>query len=324
MTTALYSRRDVRRHLDLDAALAVVEKTYAETARGRVVNPSKLTMHLGDDGDWPDRNAFAIDMPAYVDWLGAAGTKWAVATWDVDEDPISALLLLFDLDRGQFTAVMEGMHLTGVRTALQTVVGLKHLAPSTPDAVGVFGAGFQARFQLSVIDALLDVDRFTLFDVDEARARDLAETLAADLDATVAVADAPAAAAGTDAVVTVTDSKTPVLEESWLDESALVVALGTYRELPDATIRAADHLVVDHREQCLQRGALSDVAGRGDLTRADMDATIGEVLADDYDASFRSDDRVVFVPIGQGSLDVALAESIRVDAPDVPETFAFD
>jgi ornithine cyclodeaminase/alanine dehydrogenase len=324
--TRLYSTRDVERHLDLEAALDVVETTYVETARGRVLNPSKLTMHLGDDGEWPDRNAFAIDMPAYVDWLGVAGTKWAVATWDVEtETPISSLLLLFDLDRGAFTAVMEGMYLTGVRTALQSVVGLKHLHPDDPDSVGVFGAGFQARFQVQVVDALCDVTEFHVYDVDEATAHDLASELGPQVDADIVVSDAPEPVAASDAVLTVTNSKTPVLEEAWLDDAAFVVALGTYRELPDETIRAADHLVVDHREQCLQRGVLSDLAARGELTAEDMDATIGEYLAEAYDREIAGDDRVLFVPIGMGSLDVAIAETIYQNGsqPDDLETFAF-
>ncbi|MDG5777777.1 hypothetical protein QA599_15085 [Haloarculaceae archaeon H-GB1-1] len=326
MPTSLYSRDDVRRRLDFADALTVVERTYAETARGRVLNPSKLTMHLGDDGEWPDRNAFAIDMPAYVDWLDAAGMKWAVATWDAPtDDPISSLLLLFDLDSGQFTAVMEGMYLTGVRTALQSAVALKHLYPGTPSSVGVFGAGFQARFQVTVVDALLDVDGFRVFDVDATAAEDLAAELRSGVDADIEVCDDPREACRTDAVLTVTDSKTPVVEEAWLDDDAFVVALGTYRELPDETILGADHVVVDHREQCLQRGALSDLASRGELAHDDLDATIGEVLAEEYERTVGPDDRAIVVPIGLGALDVAIAETLRKrEEAGAAETFAFE
>jgi ornithine cyclodeaminase/alanine dehydrogenase len=314
MGVTLYSRADVERRLDLDEALDVVERTYAESARGRVLNPSKLTMHLGDDGGWPDADAFSIDMPAYVDWLGVAGTKWAVATWGADtQSPISSLVLLFDLDRGAFTAVMEGMYLTGVRTALQSVVGLRRLTATAPTTVGVVGAGFQARFQLLVIDHLLDIETFRLYDVDGERARSLATAVDPELDAATVVEGAPAGVADSDAVVTVTDSKTPVLDEAWLDEPSLVVALGSYRELPDATIRAADHLVVDHPDQCLQRGALADLAARGELGAEDLDATIGDVVDGEYRPSIGRDERVVFVPIGVGALDVAIAERLRRD-----------
>ena len=312
--TELYSKRDVERHLDLPAALDVVETTYAEGARGRVLNPAKSTMHLGDDGGWPEANAFSIGMPAYVDWLDVAGTKWAVATWDAEvSPPISAKILLFDLDRGAFTAILEGMHLTGVRTALQSVVGLRHLRPEPPESVGVFGAGFQARFQLQVIDELVDVGTFRLYDVTDGRAADLAADLAPGMAADVVVENTPQAAADADAVVTVTDSKTPVLEESWLPPDGLVIALGSYRELPDETVLGADRIVVDHTEQCLQRGALSDLAGRGEVTASDLDTTIGEVVDSEDTHPAPPDERVLFVPIGLGSLDIALAEHLRTD-----------
>ena len=325
MVSKLYSKSEVAERLDFREALETVERTYLETARGRVLSPAKLTMHMGDDGEWPDMNAFAIDMPAYVDWLGVAGMKWAIATWDVDKDiPISSLILLFDPIRGEFTAVMEGMHLTGVRTALQSVVGLRHLRSSQPESIGVFGAGFQAQFQLSVINDLLNIGEFRLFDIDDDRAHDLAQELGPRMDAKISICDAPAVA-GSDAVVTVTDSKTPVLEERWLDDAGTLIALGSYQELPDETIHAADQIIVDHVEQCLQRGTLSHIAARGTLGENDIDSTIGEVL-NDPGYSVVDGERVVFVPIGLGSLDVAVAERVYRNqaADDAVQTFRFE
>ena len=279
-----------------------------------MLNPAKSTMHLGDDGGWPDADAFSIGMPAYVDWLGVAGMKWAVATWDAGvTPPISSQILLFDLQQGAFTAILEGMHITGIRTALQSVVGIQHLYPGSPGSVGVFGAGFQARFQLRAIDRLVDVGTIRLYDVSDGRAADLAAALDPELDAEVVAEGSPRVAADADVLVTVTDSKTPVVEESWLRPGGLVIALGSYRELTDETVGSADRIVVDHTEQCLQRGALSDLAGRGAVTAADLETTIGEVLDADGGSPVDPTDRVVFVPIGLGSLDVALAEHLRTN-----------
>ncbi|MFB6312137.1 MAG: ornithine cyclodeaminase family protein [Salinirussus sp.] len=320
MSTSLLSSADVASALDLESALAAVERTYAETARGRVVNPSKLGMHLGDDGEWPHLNAFAIDMPAYVGWLDVAGTKWAVATWDADAEPISALMVLFDLKDRRFTAVMEGMHLTGVRTALQTVVGVQELMKGTPSTIGIIGAGFQGDYQVEIIDALLDTDEIRVYDIDYADAVSLVEqhqqTTAADLVACETVGTA----AECEVVVTVTDAREPVVEAEDVADTSLLVALGTYQELPNKTILGAERIIVDHREQCLKRGALAGLAERGELGPADIDATIGEVVANNGAAS---GDRTVFAPLGLGSLDVAVAEHVRTAATDT-KTFAFD
>jgi alanine dehydrogenase len=312
MATKLYSKRDIESQLDLTAVLDVMEKTYIETAQGRVLNPSKLTMHLGDDGEWPDRDAFSIDMPAYVDWLGVAGMKWAVATWDADTDqPISSQILLFDLDNGEFTAVMEGMYLTGVRTAMQSVIGLKHLYQESPESIGIFGAGFQAKFQVLVIDQLTDVETFRLFDTDADRALSLSSELDTETDADIVVEESPEQAVDSDVIITVTNSKTPVLNENWLEDDEFIIALGSYRELPEETILRSDHLVVDHIEQCLERGALANLAERGELTRTDLNATIGEVLNSEYDQSLDSEDQIIFVPIGLGAQDITIAQHLH-------------
>ncbi|WP_135303721.1 ornithine cyclodeaminase family protein [Haloarcula amylovorans] len=326
MATKLYSKRDIESHLELNAVLEVMKKTYVETAQGRVLNPSKLTMHLGDDGGWPDRNAFSIDMPAYVDWLEVAGMKWAVATWDADTDqPISSQILLFDLDRGEFTSIMEGMYITGVRTAMQSVIGLKQLRRESPASVGVYGAGFQAKFQIPTIDRLTDVETFRLFDTDTEAANSLASALETETDADIVVEESPSAVVESDAIITVTNSKSPVLKEAWLDGDEFIIALGSYRELPEETILDSDHIFVDHPEQCLERGALAGLAERDELTATDLSATIGEVLDGGYERAIDPDDRVVFVPIGLGSQDIAIAEHLHRygEGNSSVETFEF-
>ena len=162
-----------------------------------------------------------------------------------------------------------------------------------------------------MIDELLDITEFKLFDINNERANVLASEVGPQIDAEIAVHNVPATTVESDAVVTVTDSKSPVLEERKLNDVGLVIALGSYRELSDETIHAADQVVVDHIDQCLQRGALADLASRDGLTRDDIAATIGEVLNNGQRYPVGSEDRMLFVPIGLGSLDVAIAEHVR-------------
>jgi len=311
MHVDLLSQGEINEYTDLNHLLKVVENTYVETARDRVINPPKLTMNMGDDGDWPYLNAFAIDMPAYVDWLDVAGVKWAVGTWDVETDmPVKSVILLFDVERGQFEAILEGMHITGVRTAMQSVVGLQNLSPGTVDTVGVLGAGFQARFQLPVIDALCDIDTFKIFDPDDETLATFVEKIEPGLSAEVVVCDAPSAVVQSEVIVTVTNSKNPVIDVDAFDHADMIIALGTYQELTDDVILDANHLVVDHIEQCLRRGALSNLVDRNMLTRSDIDVTIGDVLNSEYENQIQANETVIFVPIGLGSLDIAIAKRI--------------
>jgi len=52
------------------------------------------------------------------------------------------------------------------------------------------------------------------------------------------------------------------------------------------------------------------MAERDELSAADIDATIGEILDEKTGATVGDDERKLFVPIGLGALDVAMAESV--------------
>lgn len=80
--------------------------------------------------------------------------------------------------------------------------------------------------------------------------------------------------------------------------------------MSDEIILSADRLVVDHVEQCLRRGAFADMAARDELSAADLNATIGEVLDNERETPVQPSDRTVFVPIGLGALDIAIAKRI--------------
>lgn len=140
-------------------------------------------------------------MPADADWCDAEGMMWAVAAWDAATDvPIGSSLLMDDLDAGRFRSVMEGTHLTGVRTALQSAVGLNQLLPTRPDSVGVLGARFQAGFQLIVIDELLFLNTFYIYDINAGAAADLREQLTDRIDAEIVVGETSEVVDGADAV----------------------------------------------------------------------------------------------------------------------------
>lgn len=307
----MISKGDVKASLQFERALKIVRTTYREGADDRVLNPPKLSMHLGDDGGWPPHDGFAINMPAYVDWLDAVGSKWAVAAWDSTADiPIHALITLFDMQSGAFKAIIEGMYLTGVRTALQSVIGVRQLQDSSTCSISVIGAGYQAQFQMYLLDALCDVTEFNLFDIDRGTATQLQEDLQSRVEASINCLESVSGMAESDVLITVTDAQRPVITHEHSSDISTIIALGSYGELSETTINNVDAVVVDHIEQCLERGALSSLAEAGQFGKSDIDATIGDVLSASDTSNVRQASQTLFVPIGLGSLDIALAEHV--------------
>jgi len=308
--TLLLSKSDIEELITIDDVIKVVEKTYKEFAEGRVINPPKLSLDLGESGAWPNYNAFINAMPAYVGWLDIAGLKWAGGFWDNVKrglPSISALILLVDPRTGIFKAVMEGAYITALRTGAATAVGVKYLARKDSKIVGIYGAGTQGRFQALALSKVMKIEQLKIYDIRKEAMERYIKEMSSKLNTEITPVDIPEEAADADIVITVTTSKIPFLKSEWIKEGTLIAALGSYQELCDDTIKKANKIVVDHVQQCLHRGALKTLAERGEINENDIYATIGEIVAKKKPGRTSDDEIILYVPIGIGALDVAVA-----------------
>ena len=308
--TLLLSKKDIEELLTMEEVIEVTEKTYRGFGEGKVVNPAKLGLDLGESGKWPNYNAFMNAMPAYIGWLDTAGLKWAGGFWDNVKrglPSISAMILLIDPKTGIFKAVMEGAYITALRTAAQTAVGVKYLARKDSKIVGIYGAGTQGRFQALALSNVMKIDQLKIYDVRKEAIEKYVEDISDKISAVIVPARTPEEAADADIIVTVTTSKTPFLRSEWIKEGTLIAALGSYQELYDNTIKKADKIVVDHIQQCLHRGALKALVEKGELNENDIYATIGEIVAGKKVGRVSDNEIILYIPIGTGALDVTVA-----------------
>ncbi|MER2147056.1 MAG: ornithine cyclodeaminase family protein, partial [Aerococcus urinaeequi] len=74
--TLLLNVKDIRGLVDMAETVNIVERTYHEMGQGKVINPSKVNLDLGETGNYPFYDGFMNAMPAYIDWLNMAGMKW--------------------------------------------------------------------------------------------------------------------------------------------------------------------------------------------------------------------------------------------------------
>ena len=62
--------------VDMQDAVDSVEKTFEGFGKGTVLNPTKVTLDLGESGGWPPYEGFFNAMPAYIGYQDNAGIKW--------------------------------------------------------------------------------------------------------------------------------------------------------------------------------------------------------------------------------------------------------
>jgi alanine dehydrogenase len=308
--TKLLSNRDVEKLLSFEEVVNAVEKTWSEDARGRVVNPAKLSLDLGESGAWPSYSGYMNAMPAYVGWLDMAGLKWAGGFWDnasLGIPSIWGLILLIDPRTGVFKAVIDGTLITSLRTAAQSVVGIKHIARKRFNNIGIYGAGTQVRFHVLMFSEFFKEKELRVYDVRRDAVEKLVQDIAGKTGAKIVTCRDPQECAQSDVVLTLTNSKTPFLRAEWVRDGQLIMALGSYQEVYPDAITKARKIVVDHPVQAIHRGALKILAEDKLISEKDIYATIGDIIAGLKPGREKDDEIIFFEPVGTGMLDVAVA-----------------
>jgi ornithine cyclodeaminase/alanine dehydrogenase-like protein (mu-crystallin family) len=219
------------------------------------------------------------------------------------------LVTLFAADRPEVLALIEADRLGQRRTGAASAVAVRHLARPGASTLGVIGCGWQAEAQVECIRAVLpELETLVVFCRNEERRRAFAERFGGE------EAEWYRDAAEQDVVVTVTDSRDPVLRGEWLRPGALVCAVGanrlTARELDNAVLERAAFVCCDSREQARgEAGDLVEPVERGVLDWLEVHE-LSEVVGGEVQGRQRDDDIVLFKSLGIAAEDLAVGKLV--------------
>lgn len=319
----------VRSLITMKDVVESVEKTFAGYADGTVINPTKVTLDIGEKAEYPPYSGFFNAMPAYIGDMDVAGIKWVGGILGHRREAklpfICGMILLADPRLGIFKAVMDGKHITNLRTGAQTAVALKHLFKGQKTIkIGLYGCGVQGRTQIQAISEVFDIEELRLYDVFRPAAEKFVEDMKDYVTGEMIICDTPADAADADALITVTQAKEPFLNADNVKPGTVVFPMGSYKEVTDDLILRAEAIVVDHIGQALHRGAMKELNEAGLITEANITATIGELCLGTKEIADIKNKRVVCSPIGMGALDIRVAEIIYRRSLERHVGFEFD
>jgi ornithine cyclodeaminase/alanine dehydrogenase-like protein (mu-crystallin family) len=196
-------------------------------------------------------------------------------------------------------------------------VATRYLARPDADRVGCYGTGWQARSQLEAVCAVRRVREVRVYGRDAARRARFAEEMSGVLGVPVRPAEQPEAAARDASIlITITSSRTPVLEGRWIAPGTHVNAAGSNAlqraELDVEAVRRAAVIVTDSLEQArVECGDLVAPLEQGVVRWEDVHE-LGEIVAGTRPGRQRPDDVTLFESQGVALEDVAVA--VRVVA----------
>jgi ornithine cyclodeaminase len=312
----LLRRDDVRRALDGADVLGAIREALVAAARGEVRSPGTMAFDFGERGE-------AHVKGAHLEGAGSWTVKLATGFYGNARHGLrtaSGMSLLASAETGvPLAIVLDGGHLTDVRTAAAGTLAIDALAPAEVGRVAIVGCGVQARVQL---ESLL-LRRRPAEVIAFGRGREPADRYAAEmserLGLRVEATDEPRRAVeGADVVLTVTPSRRFLIEADWVAPGATVVAVGAdmpgKQELEPRILERAALLAADDPAQAAVVGELQHSPGLRGRVRA-----LGELLAEP--APPREGTAVVDLT-GLGAEDAAIAALVaeRAAELDIGET----
>jgi ornithine cyclodeaminase len=289
MKVLILSEHDVESLLTMSECIGVMEEALAALARGEVHNPLRQGIRA------PGAPGLLGLMPA---WRGGERPFYGLKEVCVfPENPKRGLdthlgvVILHSGETGEPLAIVNAAAVTAIRTAAVSAVATKLLAREDASVLAILGAGVQAKSHREAIPLVRPIREIRMCGRGDS---------------------AEEAVRGADIIVTVTNSKEPVLRREWIAPGTHINAVGSSiaaaRELDGATVAAAS-LFVDRRE--------STVNESGDYLFARVEGAIGgpehikgelgELLTGAVEGRQSADELTLFKSLGLAIEDLAAA-----------------
>jgi ornithine cyclodeaminase/alanine dehydrogenase len=301
--TLFLTEQEVTSVLTMPDALACVERAFQQQGLGdaqnqprRRLRPPKGMLHL-----------MAAALPA----LGVMGYK----AYSITRTGAKFHVMLYSTDTGELLSIIQADRLGQMRTGAASGIATKYLANPDADTLALIGAGWQAESQLLAIAAVQKLKSVRVFSRNAVHRNAFAQKMSAQVGVDIQPSEtAQAAVAGASIVVTITNSRTPVLQGTWLSAGAHVNAAGSNglnrAEIDDDVVRRATLITTDSLEQAkIECGDLLSAIERNIITWERV-RELGEVIMRNAPARAHASDITLFESHGVAMQDIATAARV--------------
>ncbi|MFL6209884.1 MAG: ornithine cyclodeaminase family protein [Pyrinomonadaceae bacterium] len=309
--TLLLKRQDVAALLSIEECIAAVEQVFRLQGAGQTVPPGVLGVHARDGGFHIKAGLLQLDRTYF-----AAKTN-ANFPHNVQRHGlplIQGVIVLCDGEHGYPLALMDSIEITIQRTGAATAVAAKYLARADAKVATICGCGNQGRISLRALSKVRPIEKVFAYDNDEAQAQRFARELAAELHIEVtAVSDLRDAVRQSDICVTCTPARAPFLQQDYVAPGTFVAAVGAdspEKQELDPSLLREHKLVVDLLEQCAAFGELHHALKTERMSKDDVHAELGQVVAGLKSGRTSSEEIIIFDSTGMALQDVVSAAAV--------------
>lgn len=302
MPSAVFvSAAATREVLDWDDAIAAMRAVYAAPHAPRT---SQRAQAQGT-GNW---------LRGMVSVPPGGGTMGAKVFGIARARRASYLIALFDQTSGDLAAIVDGIHVTALRTAATSAVALDRMAPRRALNLAVMGSGQEAQAHIRAFGRERELKQVTIYSTSAANRERAARLLAADGICCSAAPSALAALEGADVVLAAARShgETPVFDGEWLRPGMVVVSIGStspaQREIDPRTIERSELIVCDSVEEVAEQTGDFIAARAAGVTFKHKMASLNDLVLGNLDARIAGARLCLYKSVGEGVQDVTVAE----------------
>jgi alanine dehydrogenase len=304
----LLTAREVQNLLTLEECTGAVEHAFRVHGEGRAVQPAVLSMHTKDGGFHVKAGLLKLDRSYFAAKVNGNfpenGSRFGLPT-------IQGVIVLCNAGDGTPLAVMDSRDITSLRTAAATAVAAKFLARADSRAITICGCGNQGRIQLKALSRVFRLERVFAYDTNDEQASRFSQDLTPDLKISIKpVSDLAAAVRQSDMCVTCTTARQPLLGSDDVAPGTFIAAVGAdnpQKQELHPNLMARSKIVCDILDQCAVMGDLHHALDAGVMTRANVHAELGEVVAGTKPGRESSEEITIFDSTGMALQDVAAA-----------------
>jgi alanine dehydrogenase len=305
---------DVKNVIDMPLTLSAVENGFREHGLKKVQMPPKSYLYF------EKHNGDLRTMPSFMEEKDIAGVKIVNVHPDNREKglpTVMAVIVLNSTETGAPLAIMDGTHVTDMRTGAAGGVAAKHLARKDSSVVGMVGTGGQARTQLLSLSEVMDIEEVKITCRNVAHCDSFENDMKKAVNCDFIRKESIKGVCDCDVLVTTTPVREPVVKAEWIHEGTHINAIGAdavgKQELESSIMKKA-RIIVDDIVQASHSGEVNVPLSQGVISGPDIHAELGEVVAGVKKGRLSDDDITIFDSTGLAVQDLVTANMVYTKA----------
>ena len=315
MKIKILTQDDVKKSIRMDKVITTVKDAFVQISENQADVPMRSQIPVERKG------GVSLFMPAYLKKSHSLGAK-IVSVFP--ENPqknlptIHAVVVVLDADTGRPQALLDGTHLTALRTGAASGVATELLARENVSTAAVFGAGKQGRTQLEAVCTVREIDRAWIYDPDIKATESFIEEMkekSHPFPQNIQAATSPQQAVReADIICAATTSFKPVFEDRDLKPGVHINGVGSYtpemQEIPPGTALRAKVYVDSIPAAWEEAGDLIIPVREGLMGKDHILGEIGQLAAGQIAGREKNDEVTFFKSVGVAVQDVSVARII--------------